>query len=108
VARKLRIQYPGAFYHVMNRGDRRGAICADDQDRRKFLGWREEDLRARLKGEPAKVELAREVRSRTTKPLAWIAQWLGMGSRGYLTRLLQCRGQNSLGRNRASYDNTIN
>jgi hypothetical protein len=30
------------------------------------------------------------------------------GSRGYLTRLLQRRGQNSLGRNRASYDNTFN
>jgi hypothetical protein len=26
MARKLRIQYPGAVYHVMNRGDRREAI----------------------------------------------------------------------------------
>jgi hypothetical protein len=23
MARKLRVQYPGALYHVMNRGDRR-------------------------------------------------------------------------------------
>ncbi len=29
--RKLRIQYPGAIYHVMNRGDRREAIFKDDQ-----------------------------------------------------------------------------
>ncbi len=38
MARKLRIQYPGAIYHVMNRGDRREAIFEDDQDRRSFLG----------------------------------------------------------------------
>ena len=35
--RKLRIQYPGAIYHVMNRGDRREKIFADDQDRERFL-----------------------------------------------------------------------
>ncbi len=27
--RKLRVQYPGAIYHVMNRGDRRDAIFAE-------------------------------------------------------------------------------
>ena len=37
MARKLRVQYPGAFYHVMNRGDRREPIYSDDQDRRLFL-----------------------------------------------------------------------
>jgi REP element-mobilizing transposase RayT len=37
VARKLRIQYPGAIYHVMNRGDRREPIFEDDQDRERFL-----------------------------------------------------------------------
>ena len=35
--RPLRIQYPGAIYHLMNRGDRREAIFHDDQDRRLFL-----------------------------------------------------------------------
>jgi putative transposase len=38
MARKLRIQYPGAIYHVMNRGDRREPIFSDDQDRERFLG----------------------------------------------------------------------
>ena len=38
MARKLRVQYPGAIYHVMNRGDRREAIFKDDEDRRRFLG----------------------------------------------------------------------
>ena len=37
MARKLRLQYPGAIYHVMNRGDRREAIFLDDVDRRCFL-----------------------------------------------------------------------
>ena len=37
MARKLRVEYPGAVYHVMNRGDRREAIFKDDQDRQRFL-----------------------------------------------------------------------
>jgi len=50
MARKLRLEYPGAVYHVMNRGDRREAIFKDDRDRQQFLdtlgeactkaGWR--------------------------------------------------------------------
>lgn len=37
MARKLRLEYPGAIYHVMNRGDRREPIFRDDQDRKRFL-----------------------------------------------------------------------
>ena len=35
--RPLRIEYAGAIYHVMNRGDRREAIYRDDEDRATFL-----------------------------------------------------------------------
>jgi putative transposase len=35
--RALRIEYPGAIYHVMNRGDRREPIFLDDVDHKKFL-----------------------------------------------------------------------
>ncbi len=35
--RKLRVEYEGAIYHVMNRGDRREPIFLDDQDRELFL-----------------------------------------------------------------------
>jgi putative transposase len=35
--RPLRIQYEGARYHVMSRGDGREAIVLDDADRREFL-----------------------------------------------------------------------
>ncbi len=48
--RQVRIEYDGAFYHVMCRGNRREAIFAEDQDRERFLttigeatqrmGWR--------------------------------------------------------------------
>ena len=37
VARKLRVEYPGAIYHVMNRGDRREPIFQDDADRKRFM-----------------------------------------------------------------------
>jgi REP element-mobilizing transposase RayT len=35
--RKLRIEFEGAIYHVMNRGDRREPIFRDDRDRKCFL-----------------------------------------------------------------------
>jgi putative transposase len=35
--RQLRIEYPGAIYHVMNRGDRREPIFHDEAGRRRFL-----------------------------------------------------------------------
>ena len=35
--RQLRIQYPGAMYHVMSRGNRRQDIFLDDVDRQDFL-----------------------------------------------------------------------
>jgi len=37
VPRSLRIEYPGAIYHVMNRGDRRENIFLNDEDRERFL-----------------------------------------------------------------------
>lgn len=50
MARQPRIEFPGAFYHVMCRGDRGEPIFEDDEDRRTFLhtltecceksGWR--------------------------------------------------------------------
>ena len=35
--RSLRLEFPGAFYHVMARGNRRESIFHDDDDRRFFL-----------------------------------------------------------------------
>ena len=38
VPRKMRVEYAGAIYPVMSRGDRGGDIFPDDVDRRDFLG----------------------------------------------------------------------
>ena len=35
--RKLRLEYPGAVYHVMSRGDQRDDIFLDDVDRHDFI-----------------------------------------------------------------------
>ncbi len=59
----------------------------------KAMGWKEKELAARRKGDPKKVKLAAEVRAQTTMPLAWIAERLAMGSRGYLTWLLYREGK---------------
>ena len=50
MARRARVEYEGAVYHVLDRGDRREALFLDDGDRRRFLetlgeacgrtGWR--------------------------------------------------------------------
>jgi REP element-mobilizing transposase RayT len=37
MARKPRIEYPGAFYHVLSRGNRTLPIFKDDEDRLRFL-----------------------------------------------------------------------
>jgi putative transposase len=37
MARPLRIEFPGAVYHVTSRGDRRESIFDDDEDRHAFL-----------------------------------------------------------------------
>ena len=37
MARKLRLQYPGAIYHLMSRGDRREPVFLEDADRSLFV-----------------------------------------------------------------------
>ncbi len=41
MARPLRIEYPGAYYHVTARGNERRAIFRDDHDRERFLTYLE-------------------------------------------------------------------
>jgi len=45
MARPLRIEYPGAFYHIINRGNAGESIYADDRDRRKFLDYLETSVK---------------------------------------------------------------
>ena len=66
MARKLGVQYEGAIYHRMNRGDHREDIFLDDKD------W----------------QIALRLRHETTMTLAWIAQRLQMGTKTHLAHLL--------------------
>ena len=69
MARSLRLEYPGAVYHVMARGNQGQPLFRDDRDRRVFLevlaGW---------------------LREQTTVSLRWVAERLGMG---HYTRVTQ-------------------
>lgn len=37
MARPLRIEYPGAFYHITTRGNVQSIIYKDDEDKQLFL-----------------------------------------------------------------------
>ncbi|MBW1796167.1 MAG: transposase, partial [Deltaproteobacteria bacterium] len=41
MARALRIQFPGAFYHVTSRGNEQKAVFKSVRDREKFLSYLE-------------------------------------------------------------------
>jgi hypothetical protein len=84
MSRKLRIEYPGATYHVMNRGDQREDIFRDDDDRRRLLST--------LEGACAKTEWQIHAYS-STMSLKWIAQRLHMGSWTYVSNLLNEQSQ---------------
>jgi REP element-mobilizing transposase RayT len=103
MARSIRIEYPGARYHVMARRNRRERIFRDDDDRRFFLktlaqacemtGWRvharvlmgnhyhlliqtpEPNLVAGMKRLQARV-----IRQSTTVSISWLAEHLAMRS----------------------------
>jgi hypothetical protein len=53
MARPIRIQYPGAVYHVMARGSHGQEIFQDDRDRQRFL---------ETPGEAATVEILLKLR----------------------------------------------
>src|SRR6266699_2290245 len=110
MARKLRIQYAGAIYHVMNRGDRSDPIFEDDQDRHRLLeslgqacqktGWQVHAYclmsnhfhlvleTPQPKGHHVKVKIAQQLREQTPMHRQWIADRLRMGSASYVSNLL--------------------
>jgi len=45
MARPLRIEYPGALYHVISRGNEQRPIVTDDADREKRLDWLKRTVR---------------------------------------------------------------
>jgi hypothetical protein len=79
--RQLRLQYPGAMYHVMSRGDRREKIFLDAVDRQDLrLGCKEADLKSRRKNDPDKLELGARLRRETTLTIKAIAARVCLGT----------------------------
>ena len=60
-------------------------IIAEELKRRR---WQESDLQTKAKGDAEKVALAARLRAETTLTVGWIAERLGMGTRGHLNHLL--------------------
>jgi hypothetical protein len=60
------------------------------------MGWQEEALSQRPKGDAGKVRIARRLRRETTMTLAWIAQRLAMGTAGHISNRL-CRVKSLVG-----------
>ncbi len=108
--RALRVQYPGAVYHIMDRGDRQERIFLDDVDRQDWLKTLAETchvhlnpvragligkddrlvaypwsslvwyLAARLKNDPGKLAIAERLRKETTLSVKWIARRVQLGT----------------------------
>lgn len=67
-------------------------IIADELKRR---AWKATELEIRPKGDAEKVAVAARLRAETTMTAGWIAERLGMGTRGYLNHLLYRRRKSS-------------
>ena len=84
----MRVEYPGAIYHVMGRGDRREDIfLVRKEDRLLAYPW--SSLVSRLKNDPGKLATAARVRKETTLPIKWIAARLQMGTPKSVKPMLQ-------------------
>ena len=74
MARKARVEFAGAVYHVLDRGDRREAIFKDDADRRRFLetlgevcartGWRVHENGVSFRNENLRVRTGSALETR--------------------------------------------
>jgi len=82
MARKLRVEYPGAIYHVMSHGDCLEPIFKDDPDRERFVSTLGE----------ACAKTGWQVHALCLMDnhlhLEWIASRLHMGTKTYLAHLL--------------------
>ena len=81
--RTMRVEYPGAIYHVMDRGDRREDIFVDDVDRQDFLktlaeAWQKTGWQ--VQAHPDKLAIALRLRNETTLSSKWIAARVRIGS----------------------------
>ena len=91
MARRLRIQYPRAIYHVMNRGDQREAVFRDAEDRERFLATLAQTC------EKTQWQVHAYCLMDNYFRLKWIAERLHMGSWTYVSNLLHGNDNNPPG-----------
>ena len=86
VARKLRVEYPGAIYYLRNHGGaepteiemaKAERVLREELERRV---WNAAELERRRKGDSQKIQVAQRLRTETTMTWNWINDHLRMGA----------------------------
>jgi putative transposase len=104
MARPLRIEYPGAFYHVLNRGHRQEPIVLDSRDRERFLldvGRMAELFRVLIHGYCLMTNHYHLILETPEGNLSRAVQWLNVSYATYYNRRHQCAGHLFQGRFKA-------
>jgi len=104
MARPLRIEYPGAFYHVINRGQRQGAVVDDVRDRRQFLLYLERMARQHsvvVHGYCVMTNHYHLIIETPEANLSRAVQWLNVSYASYYNRRHRCSGHLFQGRFKA-------
>ena len=104
MARPLRIEYPGAFYHVINRGHRQEAIVLDDRDRQRFLHDLERmvgQFRVLVHSYCLMTNHYHLILETPDGNLSRAVQWLNVSYATYYNRRHQCAGHLFQGRFKA-------
>jgi hypothetical protein len=75
MARALRVEYAGAYYHVINRGNYRRNLSVDEGAGEAF----ERTLHEAAKSHPGKAFLAAVLKRSSAASNRWVAERLNMG-----------------------------
>ncbi len=101
MARPLRIEYPGAFYHVVNRGQRQAPIVLDNRDRERFLsdlGRLSGQFHVLIHGYCLMTNHYHLILETPEGNLSRAVQWLNVAYAAYYNRRHQCAGHVFQGR----------
>jgi len=104
MTRPLRIEYPGAFYHVVNRGQRQEPIVLDDRDRERFLSDVERmagQFQVLIHSYCLMTNHYHLILETPEGNLSRAVQWLNVSYAAYYNRRHQCTGHVFQGRFKA-------
>ena len=104
MTRPLRIEYPGAFYHVINRGHRQEPIVRDSRDRERFLHDLERmagQFHVLIHGYCLMTNHYHVILETPAGNLSRAVQWLNVSYATYFNRRHECVGHLFQGRFKA-------